>query len=435
MSTVDLKWAQSLEKAATLSERPSQYAGCEIGSTAGKRIQTQGAHMALIWGLPYEKAMNDPLLRDLYQKLASCGALPERIFSAGEDMARTLKTIFGEAARFSLESKSRLAEFDALILGPSLSREQAAEIDQEAGGAGRPVLALPPSTGRDDYYSRVLEFFPKLKSPPADCLTAFPLVPYRSSEDSRFVALVQEVGAEQSSNRNLRLTAYRVRAGRRGWSRFVSHLEQIQVFKGAVLLSGLPVATGGGRKPRLKMSFGPAVSVGWRSEAEFFDVALTKYLDAAEIQDRLSKVLPEGFEVRSVRRIPLHFPSLEDSANVVEYWMENHDGCGLVDWEGVRRWFEKLDYASEQALVRKEKPDGKVDIINLKEIVQRVEVRAKDGRSGLGLWLRFAPRKNLKPERILEVSTGLSPETFKSSVIIDRLALGLEMPNGEVRYL
>ena len=446
-----------LEKAAALSQRPSHYAGWEIGSTAPATPAVGNTpaplRLALIWSQPYERAMNDPLLLGVYSGLSREGVFVERIFPAAGDFIAAVESLTGRKPWFSLESKLPLDAFDAYVMDAVAdSSPQGQEVRRMAVARERPIFACSAQDGVDaagaalrvvawakgalggDLNRRPFGLTGPAPSGP------LPLMAYRSSEDQRFLAGIFSSRTDRGfSFSSSRLGAYRVRVSRGGWSRFVSHLEQIQIFKSAVLLAGLPAAFGGERKPRLKMSFGTAVSVGWCSKAEFFDLILNGFMEIEEIRARLAGVMPAGYEVGDIRRIPLHFPSLEDSANVAEYWLEAADGAPAIDWEQFQAWFKKLSAGEISAVVRKEKSGQKVDMVNLAEIVRRLTITAKS-QTGAPFWgvrleLRFAPHKNLKPEKVLEAGLGLTPEAAKTDIRISRVALGLETPSGKVRYL
>ncbi|MBI4668465.1 MAG: DUF2344 domain-containing protein [Elusimicrobia bacterium] len=267
-----------------------------------------------------------------------------------------------------------------------------------------------------------------------------PLIAYHSWERT-FAAAgpAQDAGGRRIYAGTARRTAsLRARLVRHGWSRFVSHLEQIQIFKNAVLLAGLPAARSRTKKPRLKMSFGPAVGVGWESSSEFFDIMLEEPVQIETFSERLKSCLPLGYELGWVGRIPVYFPSLEESANRADFWIEEKYEPGGVDWQRLFEWFRRLSQEGREPLiVKKEKPGKKIDLINVAEIVAAVSlgISQSGGNVGVKLSLRYGPKKNLKPEKILEISLGLTPEFIETRLRICRTALALESRDGRLRYL
>ena len=82
-------------------------------------------------------------------------------------------------------------------------------------------------------------------------------------------------GAMPSSERGLDAgpARYRVRVSRQGPAGALTHLAQIEALRSAVVRSELPFVPDGKRKrPRPRISFGPAISVGYESLAEYFDL-------------------------------------------------------------------------------------------------------------------------------------------------------------------
>ena len=114
----------------------------------------------------------------------------------------------------------------------------------------------------------------------------------------------------------------RIRLGRKGDARFLSHLEQIDVFRRAARRAGLPVAFSSGFSPQVKAAFGPAICVGYESASEYFELDLVKRVEPAEAMQKLKNALPEGFDVLEVKKIPLFFPSLDSLLNIARYSIE-----------------------------------------------------------------------------------------------------------------
>ncbi len=86
----------------------------------------------------------------------------------------------------------------------------------------------------------------------------------------------------------------RIRWGRRGMRRFLSHLDNIRVIERVLRRSGLPVAWSQGFHPHMKMSFGPPLTLGFTSEAEYFDLTLERPIQA-DLMEKPGRILPGGF--------------------------------------------------------------------------------------------------------------------------------------------
>lgn len=184
---------------------------------------------------------------------------------------------------------------------------------------------------------------------------------------------------------------YRIRVARQGLSRFISHNDQIEIFRRASRRAGLPLSYTSGFSPQPKMSFGPAVSVGYESNAEYFEVELDKHKNPEEIRSALAAQMPEGFRVLSVRQIPSVFPSLEVLCNVVDYTAYLDVSPGMK--EDIRRF-----NGAETFIYEKVSSGGMKSEIDLKKLVRRLEVIDENS---VFFSENIEPGKTVKPEKIL----------------------------------
>ncbi len=202
----------------------------------------------------------------------------------------------------------------------------------------------------------------------------------------------------------------RMRFARQGLVRFISHLEQIELFRRAVRRCDLPIAFTSGFHAQPKMAFGPAISVGYESESEYAEVDLVSHVDPAQVQARMSAALPNGFTILSVRKVPVFFPSVDALANVAEY---------RIGLELDKQAIEKFLAAPEIIIIKEKK--GKTERIDVKPLIITLE----SGAGQTKLVLRFGPKKNVKPERIIALIANLSDDQAKM-LPITRLRLLVE---------
>lgn len=209
---------------------------------------------------------------------------------------------------------------------------------------------------------------------------------------------------------------YRVCVARLGPARTLTHLGQIEALRRAVTESGLPALTDGRRK-RPRLAFGPAISMGWESLAEYFDLELSSALAPEAVSDALAKAVKAGFAVQGVRRIPSFFPSLDSTINVASYDIE----AQFPD-DAPRRLDEFL--ARREIVVEKIKEAG-VERVDARPLIVRMKL---DGPGRLSLVLRFGPKRTLKPEAIVREWLGALPE----GALIRRNGLYSETSAGEL---
>lgn len=209
---------------------------------------------------------------------------------------------------------------------------------------------------------------------------------------------------------------FRVCVSRVGEARGLTHLGQIEALRRAVVESGLPALTDGKRK-RPRLAFGPAISMGWESLAEYFDMELSSALAAEAVAESLRKTLKSGFTLQGVRRIPAFFPSLDSTINVASYEIE----AQFPD-DAPRRLDELL--ARREIVVEKIKEAG-VERVDARPLIVRMKL---DGPGRLGLVLRFGPKRTVKPEALVREWLGALPE----GALVRRNGLYSETAAGEL---
>jgi radical SAM-linked protein len=108
-------------------------------------------------------------------------------------------------------------------------------------------------------------------------------------------------------------TRIRMKFSRLGRIRFLSHLDFMTLFHRTAVRAGVPIAFSQGFNPHPKIAFGPALSVGMESEAEFLDMETDPFVDLMQVTKSLNSALPEGVRVLEARIIPRKAGSLSGS--------------------------------------------------------------------------------------------------------------------------
>ena len=121
-------------------------------------------------------------------------------------------------------------------------------------------------------------------------------------------------------------TKIRVRWGRKGLVRFLSHLDNSRVFERTIRRAGLPIEYSQGFHPHMKLSFGPPLQLGYSSEAEYFDMQLERPLDL-DMAEAFNKELPKGFNILDTRPVMNNKISLSGRLNraVYQVFVEPND--------------------------------------------------------------------------------------------------------------
>jgi radical SAM-linked protein len=109
----------------------------------------------------------------------------------------------------------------------------------------------------------------------------------------------------------------RVRYSKFGKVRFLSHRDLARIIERAVRRADLPVSYSEGFSPHARLHFGLALSTGYESHAEYFDVDLDEDRDgmrpAPELAAALDPCLPAGVTTTASRELEPGTPSLQDA--------------------------------------------------------------------------------------------------------------------------
>lgn len=208
----------------------------------------------------------------------------------------------------------------------------------------------------------------------------------------------------------------RLRMQRSGTARFLSHLEQITVFRRIMRRAGLPIAYTQGHHPQPRISFGPAISVGYSSDVEYIDIELIQKVNLEQIRTHINEELPDGFVLLSTRRIPVFFPSLDSVINQVLYRV-----TGV--WPASARDYIDEFTRKKEFWVQKIKKNTK-ESINLSSVVRNISLT----NGSLELLMDFGPKKNIKPTLLIKEIFKI-PEKDVESFNIHKVALYIRQHN------
>lgn len=112
---------------------------------------------------------------------------------------------------------------------------------------------------------------------------------------------------------------YRIEYAKKGFARFLSHLELLRTFNRALRRSSLPLNFTRGFRPRPKVSYGPPLAVGIAGLHEYLDFELTEPVSAQEGLERLAPQLSAGLTVRRLAVLPPAAPTLSKFLNCAWY--------------------------------------------------------------------------------------------------------------------
>ena len=105
----------------------------------------------------------------------------------------------------------------------------------------------------------------------------------------------------------------------KGRTAFLSHLDMQRTLQRALRRADMPLMYSQGFNPHPLMAFAGALSTGFESEREWFDVRLDEDIAPEAFEERLNKVLPEGMYVSHVMEAPGDLSTLTGHLTAARY--------------------------------------------------------------------------------------------------------------------
>ena len=201
----------------------------------------------------------------------------------------------------------------------------------------------------------------------------------------------------------------RVRYGKVGRLRWLSHLEVVRALERAVRRAELPFALSQGFSPHIRIAFGPALPVGTAGQNEYYDVWLTRYTGAEDALQRLGASTPEDLAPSQARFVGEREPSLAAATNVAVYRVAV-DGKESST-EQVRAALSRVVESGSLTVERK----GKHKVFDLtRSLLEETRVTGRDSGCDVHLTVRIGPEGSLRPETL--VSSALVAASLDASV-------------------
>jgi radical SAM-linked protein len=123
-------------------------------------------------------------------------------------------------------------------------------------------------------------------------------------------------------NQALTQQRIRIKFGKRGFLRFVGHLDLAKTWERVLRRAQIPLEYTQGFNPRPRLQFAAALQVGVTSESEYLDVWLTARLDGdfpGEWIERLNSVSPPGLRTYTVEEVPIKDAALPAQVATSEF--------------------------------------------------------------------------------------------------------------------
>ncbi len=165
----------------------------------------------------------------------------------------------------------------------------------------------------------------------------------------------------------------RVRFGKLGEMKLVSHLDLVRLFDRAIRRASLPVAFSGGFHPAPRIMIANALSLGYTSTGEIIEFEMKTAVTPQEFQQRLAAELNDQMPVYMVEEIPLQSLAATQLINRAEYRLTVNTDHVKVRSEQWQEWANLLQQSTEIWQTQTTK-SGKIREVNLRERLHELEL-------------------------------------------------------------
>ena len=173
---------------------------------------------------------------------------------------------------------------------------------------------------------------------------------------------------------------------------YISHLDLQRTFSRVLVRAGLPLWYTKGFNPHIKMVFGMPLSVGAESECEMLDVRIEREMSAEEMMERLNAEVTDDLRVLAVYPAERKFSDIAYATYDFTIRTTGADAA-LAD-----RIAAALAAPGLTVTRRTKSGEREVDI---KEFLQRAEVRFADGVITVNAVLAAGEGRYLSPELLI----------------------------------
>jgi radical SAM-linked protein len=188
----------------------------------------------------------------------------------------------------------------------------------------------------------------------------------------------------------------RVRYGKVGRLRWLSHLEVIHALERALRRSQFDYAITNGFNPHMKVAFGPALPVGTAGENEYLDVWLKSYTTAQELLTRLVAATPADLAPLEAKFVSAKDASLTAALTIATYDVEVTGEESSAN--RVRDALESVIGTGTLSVEHK----GKQKVFDLaRSLPKEVRVEDRDDGSRVSLTVRMGSEGSLRPEMLI----------------------------------
>lgn len=193
----------------------------------------------------------------------------------------------------------------------------------------------------------------------------------------------------------------RIAVGKTEETKYVGHLDFCRAVERALRRAKPPVAYSVGFNPHMRLSFGPALSVGVASDAEYVDVELTEPVDAAQFGRALTAKLPPGLVFVAAKPVTTT-TALAAALNLAEYQITTRVASTPENLTAAENAVAAFQAAESVPYVRRT-PKGEKTLEVKRFLAGDVVLAAEQDGIRLTFRLRMTSSGAVKPQEVLRL--------------------------------
>jgi len=192
---------------------------------------------------------------------------------------------------------------------------------------------------------------------------------------------------------------YVARFEKGGYTKYISHLDLLRVFKRAFKVMGLDIKYSNGYNPHPKMSFAQPLSLGYSSLCEYLEFETMTPHNPNVLREDLAKNLPRDLAITELFQFDSEVKTLAAESDACEYKI-------FVPYEGTEEDFRELfaSYMAQDRItaLKKMKKTKTLEEVDIKNKIRSWKVSKEGDNAVIDCILDSGSHSNLSPELVIK---------------------------------
>ena len=191
------------------------------------------------------------------------------------------------------------------------------------------------------------------------------------------------------------MNRYLLRFYKRGNMRFLSHLDLYRLFRRAVNRAGIEIDFSRGFNPHEKVNIVQPLSLGFESDAEFFEIDTLAPHRPEELMEELNRSLPEGIRFDRACEIERRSKNLTGLVSRSAY-------SARMPFSGEAPDAEAFLAQDKVIMLRRDKKSGSMVERDVKGLISRFSCESSEGELRFDMLLSSSSNAIVNPMNLIE---------------------------------